>query len=1650
MPAPVSRTLVRARHARPRGVRALVRVAALASWLLVALLMPAAADAITVSGTAYNDGAEVAVWTGCDGATNRVALAVNGVLHSVVPCDAAGTFTFAGVAPAAANQVLTVWFDGHADKAALYTRNVDTTTNITGLPLIRSQVVVTSENANPITNADIAIWDGPNDADVPVTITTGALTVAASNTRIHVLAGDTFAPGGNVTVATMRVEGTYTGAAETLVLTGGTASACTTTSQSSMRPICLGAGATFTAPAVVRYTTSNNALFPDAVTFNALQLRPTSGSPTYTIADAATDLVMASTLDVGTGAAAVTTRVALGELRVAGTATVNALAVYGATNVGLLRHGGDLTGAGTVSTDLGSIVRMRPPSGATVLFGTTSGSSAWTIANLEIENAGAVAATVRFAAGGTGTINVVDTLTLGRTTDPGRVTLDAETNDRALDVDTFFDMESPGSYAASSTVPLTIGKDFDTDSGSQFQANTGTVTFDTPDLVSRITYGASATFYNVVSTVPAKVLRFDPAHQTNITNLTVNGGACGTRAGIASYLEGTRFPLNVTGTASVQYADVIDSQAILPLTATNSTNGGNNTGWTVTGSCGTVTVSGTAYQDELGAVWSGCDGVTPNIAMSVNGYGKRTTTCSAATGAYVFTPVPDPGLMLAVFMDTTDPIPGVTYTTAPSTPVNLTGLDVTYARVRLRSETAAPMTNRLMAMYDNENDPSVVVDIAEFSQTMSAVSKPEVLIEAGDTYQPENDVTVGSMDVRGTYRQSLDMITLSLRDGGTNTSCSTGPGVQMPMCVSPGGSIVTDGGNGEIRFQAPSAIVVQSTTYPSLLIEPVASVPSITLGHAPSTTILVEGTFELGGVGGNVSTVDSTLYSPTVNVVGGINSVGELDVEVGQTLTGTSDILITAGIVDVGTIDMTGGTIEQRISATQGSGPQGAGNHTYNNITYSNAGATSNVINLRAATAGTIKVRGTMQVGRATDTATTTLINGAFDETIDIDGNLLITSRGAVTAAASAATPFSIADDFTNQGTFTPSGGRVTFDDASKISSIVTSAPTTFSNLLSTTPNETLRFQSGMTATVTGTFTANGGSCGSPVALESTSAGSPWTINMGISAVQYATLRDSTAAPVRTATTSGNLGGNTGWTFSGGCAAPTNLLSHDTNASGSGVPQNTNILVDAPHMSWINNSGLAADRQRTQVVNTPVDATVSALWHLDGAGTDVAGGGGGSIASLAAPNDASWDVANAQSGFGQVLDLDGDDVATPPAASSSLDLDTFTVDAWVRLDALTGAVGTDDVILDKRTAADATNVRLAVRRTGASTGVVTADISTGGAGVSLPAALLGTSNLNDGRWHHVAYVVDSGPADPSKVQTVYVDGVAEATGTFSGNVDNPAVAVAIGGTASLGEFLDGQVDDVRISAVARSAGELRGYVRTRMPHGTSMWDSDPTDAGIALTSCANVARCADVTYAGPALVRDGARWYARGKLKSTTNIWSGWSTWDYFETAAAMTIAIPSGAASTLPQSLAGADSTATSTVTVFTNDRNGYTLTAKGPDDSWGMSGPAAAVLPRWTGAPTAPTTWPAGTSGYFGLTVLSATGGKDTATWGTGTLKDDLATLKYAGLQLSTATVLHRRSSYSAATDTIVSSYRANVGPAQTAGTYTTTITYTAVPNV
>jgi hypothetical protein len=155
-----------------------------------------------------------------------------------------------------------------------------------------------------------------------------------------------------------------------------------------------------------------------------------------------------------------------------------------------------------------------------------------------------------------------------------------------------------------------------------------------------------------------------------------------------------------------------------------------------------------------------------------------------------------------------------------------------------------------------------------------------------------------------------------------------------------------------------------------------------------------------------------------------------------------------------------------------------------------------------------------------------------------------------------------------------------------------------------------------------------------------------------------------------------------------------------------------------------------------------------------------------------------------------------------------------------------------------------------------------------------------------------------------------------------------------------------------------------------------------------------------------------------------------------------------------LGSGLPGDDHTATSVVTITTDNASGYALAATDPSDTAGMDRDGGGdTFDDYTGTNATPTAWAAGTSGtngMFGMTVLAVTGATTTklAKWGSGTLPTDFTNNLYAGLR-TTDTILHTRTSYFAPADTVTVGWRANPSATTQAGPYTAAVTFTATAN-
>jgi hypothetical protein len=319
------------------------------------------------------------------------------------------------------------------------------------------------------------------------------------------------------------------------------------------------------------------------------------------------------------------------------------------------------------------------------------------------------------------------------------------------------------------------------------------------------------------------------------------------------------------------------------------------------------------------------------------------------------------------------------------------------------------------------------------------------------------------------------------------------------------------------------------------------------------------------------------------------------------------------------------------------------------------------------------------------------------------------------------------------------------------------------------------------------------------------------------------------------------------------------------------------------------------------------------------------------------------------------------------------------------------------------------------------------------------------TGLLDGAWHHAALVVTA-----TNHLQLYVDGLPADAGVAMGAVARTTAAALVIGNVSDGSLpLVGSIDAVRFSPVAYDAAAILGYYRTRRPHAQQLWTSASTALG---ANCATATRCEDQTYAGVAdIMRDGARYWQRTRFNTLTNdYWTDWGN-DWVEVEATETISVVVGGSIDLGSRLPGVDAFGTSTIDVACNSPGGYQVLGRDESDTWALQRTPATddIADRQDGS-LAPIVWTAGTPGFFGVTVRDATGGR-LAKWGAGTgwPETDVTNNRYTGLENSTDVLLHERTTYSLATDTVVLTSRVNADAGTLSGAYDGTLTITAVAN-
>ncbi|MDI6734245.1 MAG: hypothetical protein QMD50_01985 [Patescibacteria group bacterium] len=437
---------------------------------------------ITVSGTIYSDEGTTAY--NCSTNNLTVQLKVDGAGSYSTTCTASGgTYSISSVT-AALGAVITVFLDNETPDATTVTRSAGA--NITGLNLYQSRVIVSHEDAGPITNTNLDSYDSGNDADIMFTVTSGALTVSASN-KLVVLSGKTFTPGGNVSTPALEIVGTFNQGVYTLTLSAGGTNTTCTNAAGTVIPLCV--SGTFNANTGTTLFMSTAAATLAATTYYNLQASSTG--VTFTLGGATT---------------------------VSNDLTITAGTLAGTSN--LTVSGGDIAGNGTINLT----------NGTTTLSGTGSfgGNTAWTFFELTFGVGSAQTTT----ATGSGGVTVSSALLISTST-----TLNA--SPKTWSVSSTFTVRSGATSNFATSSLSVVGA---TSIVGTFSQTTGTTT-----VSQTISGGGSITFGNlVIATSTSVTLSSSSTVQGVLTTRSSSIFSIG--SGVYLTLSGTGTPLVIGGT----------------------------------------------------------------------------------------------------------------------------------------------------------------------------------------------------------------------------------------------------------------------------------------------------------------------------------------------------------------------------------------------------------------------------------------------------------------------------------------------------------------------------------------------------------------------------------------------------------------------------------------------------------------------------------------------------------------------------------------------------------------------------------------------------------------------------------------------------------------------------------------------------------------------------------------------------------------------------------------------------------------------------------------------------------------------------------------------------------------------------------------------
>ncbi|MFC1700186.1 hypothetical protein ACFLZ4_00905 [Patescibacteria group bacterium] len=1159
---------------------------------------------VNLSGTIYQTDEGSAYLCATNG-TLDITIKVDGAgLYSGSCAADTGAWSAANVPVSDGNTLYIYLSSGPANANTVLVTDATTQSDV---HIMEGRVTLRDDNNGSITDAEI-LAGNTGDADDLIT-TAGTDVVVGSSYETHIYTGDTFVPGDNVTTGKLHVVGNYTGSTETLTLTGsgtgtsrplyingGTFTVPATidyegSSDSSISAITY-ENLTFT-PTIsgsAAYTflgaTSANGDFninPTAASAQALtvQLGGTlTVAPTKTITLTGTtsgesnlDTVSGSNYAISTGFI---------NVAAAGTLTAQNSAIT-------------LTGtSGTIFTRAGTFT----PGGSTVTYsnstgGTTLTSGEVTFYNLTVDMSGQTGATGNnVTVGGdltvtAGTMSVPSTYTLsvtGNTDITGDLTLSssgAQTFTGTTDINTGGTLTrsnvsgtntftglvtvAGGTFTTSNDPAFTFQGGL-TNEGT-FTSGAGTYTFDTGS--QSLSGSAPISFGGDVAISGAVTIQ-----NANTGGITVTGDMTGSEGG-STYQNNS--------STTTDFKGAVLSTGTLNATADNNTVEYSGTP--------TQNIKATTYHDlSLVPVLSGSAAYTFLGATSANGdFTMNPTAASANTleadlgGALTLTPTGTITLTGTTNgASVLDTVSGSNYAitsglldiatdgtlTANNSSITLTG---TTGTIFTKNGTFTP-GNSTVTYSQTTGGTTLTSGAVDFHHLTIDMSGQTGTSGGNIGVAGDLTVTAGEMSVGSTHTLSVTGATsvtgdLTIPSSGNQTFTGA-------TTINDSGTLTRSDTNGTNTFTGLLTIAVGGTFT-------AATDPAFTLQGGLTN----QGTFTSGAGTYTFDTNNQVLSgSAATTFQGDVAISGAVTIENSNTdtVTVTGDLTGSEGgstyqnnantttdfkgaVLATGTLTATAspnniyytGTSAQTVKAT-----------TYHHL-YVQPSSDS-VTSLFGS--GTLTVNGNLEIGNGTNTAVvveattndpdvsvtgnvtvnanTTLTNSDdTSATLNIDGALTIT--GIFTAPSGTNDDsFTLAGNFTNNGTFNHGSGQITLDTAGT-SALNYSGDTTFYqfSVLAASAGKNVQFDNAQTTIIANDITIQGTDCTTGrIFLDSTVNDDTWEINIQTGSSQdidYIDLEDalgtgSEETPLAVNAT--QTGTNTDWTVTpGACPVTINL-----------------------------------------------------------------------------------------------------------------------------------------------------------------------------------------------------------------------------------------------------------------------------------------------------------------------------------------------------------------------------------------------------------------------------------------------------------------------------------------------------------------------------